>query len=321
MAELSKSDGPIIQVKDLAKQFGEQSIIHQLNLIIPRGLIFGFIGPSGCGKTTTIRLLTGVYKPSGGEVHVLGKIPSNFTPHDREKIGYMPQHFALYPDLTVWENLRFAASIYGVGSGRRARMRQLLQFIELDEHRRKPVRHISGGMQRRLVWRLPLCTGLSCYSWMSRPAGIDPVLRRKFWDYFKELRQGGTTIFVTTQYVSEANYCDLVGIMVEGNLLAVDTPAGLRRNAMGGEVVTLKIQEYFAAIHISMIDHLPFVQGKTVRAGENEVHIVVNEASTAIPALIEWCAEHHLTVNSIQTYTPPFDDVFVALIEKLAKEK
>jgi len=321
MAEQSKSDEPIIWVKDLAKQFGEQTVIRQLDLIIPRGLIFGFIGPSGCGKTTTIRLLTGVYKPSGGEAHVLGKIPSKFTPRDREKIGYMPQHFALYPDLTVWENLRFAASIYGVGSGRRARMRQLLQFIELDEHRRKLVRHISAGMQRRVSLAATLVHRPELLFLDEPTAGIDPVLRRKFWDYFEELRHGGTTIFVTTQYVSEASYCDLVGIMVEGNLLAVDTPDGLRRRAMGGEVVTLKTQEYFAAIHISMIDQLPIVQAKTVRAGENEVHIVVNEASTAIPALIEWCAEHHLTVDSIQGYTPPFDDVFVALIEKLSKEK
>lgn len=151
-------------------------------------------------------------------------------------------------------------------------------------------------------------------------AGVDPVLRRKFWDYFEELRQDGTTLFITTQYVSEAVYCDLVGIMVEGNLLIVDTPEGLRRSALGGEVVILRTQDYFAAAHIAMINKLPFVRAKTERTGENEVRIVVDEASTAIPALMQWCAEVNLPVDSIQAYLSPFDDVFVALIRKFSKD-
>jgi ABC-2 type transport system ATP-binding protein len=145
-------------------------------------------------------------------------------------------------------------------------------------------------------------------------------LRRKFWDYFEELRQEGSTLFVTTQYVSEAAYCDLVGIMIEGNLLAVDTPEGLRRRAMGGEVVVMKTQDYLATTHMAMIDQLPFVKGKTTRTEENEVHIVVDDAGTAIPELMEWCADHRLEVDSIQAYQVPFDDVFVALIEKLSKD-
>ena len=320
MSERSNLDSPIIWGKDLTKDIGEQSIIQELNLNIPRGLIFGFIGPSGCGKTTTIRLLTGVYRPSSGEVRVIGKRPMNFTPRDRERIGYMPQNFTLYPDLTVWENLRFAASIYGVGSGRGERIRKLLQFTELYEDRRKLARRISGGMQRRLSLAATLIHRPELLFLDEPTAGDDPVLRRKFWDYFEELRQEGTTLFVTTQYVSEAIYCDLVGIMIEGNLLIVDTPEALRRSALGGEVVILKTQEYLATTYIAMIDQLPFVQAKTERTGENEVSIVVDEASTAMPALVEWCAEHNLSVDSIQAYLAPFDDVFVALIKKLSKD-
>jgi len=320
MAKPTKIDGPIIWGRDITKEIGEHSIIQQLNLDIPRGLIFGFIGPSGCGKTTTIRLLTGVYRPSSGEMRVIGKHPMNFTPHDREKIGYMPQNFTLYPDLTVWENLSFAASIYGVGSGRGARIRQLLDFTELHEDRRKLARQISGGMQRRLSLAATLVHRPELLFLDEPTAGVDPVLRRKFWDYFEELRHEGVTLFVTTQYVSEAAYCDLVGIMVEGNLLAVDTPEGLRRSALGGEVVILKTQEYLADTYIAMIDQLPFVRAKTSRNSENEVSIVVDEASTAMPALVEWCAEHNLSVDSIQAYLAPFDDVFVALIKKLSKD-
>lgn len=320
MEKPTKLRDTIIWGRDLAKEINGQSIVRGVNFDIRRGLIFGFIGPSGCGKTTTIRLLTGIYKPSNGEVRVMGKRPTDFTLHDRQKIGYMPQHFALYPDLTVWENLNFAASIYGVGFGRGARLRQLLQFTELDEHRRKLVRQISGGMQRRLSLATTLVHRPDLLFLDEPTAGVDPILRRKFWDYFEELRQGGTTLFITTQYVSEAIYCDLVGIMVQGNLLAVDTPEGLRRNALGGEVVNLKTQEYLVAPYIAKIDDLPFVRAKTKRTGENEVQVIVDEASTAIPLLVEWCAERHLSVDSVHAYLSPFDDVFVALINKLSKE-
>src|SRR5512145_2419456 len=115
----------IITAKDLTKQFGDELAVNQASFEIPRGSIFGFIGPSGCGKTTTVRLLTGIYKPSGGEAIVLDRAPDKFSQVERENIGYMPQNFVLYPDLTVWENLNFAASIYGLGLKRRKRLNKL----------------------------------------------------------------------------------------------------------------------------------------------------------------------------------------------------
>lgn len=319
MAESTELEEPIIWGRDLAKDFGAEPVVRKVNFDIPRGQIFGFIGPSGSGKTTTIRMLTGIYKPSSGEVRVIGKQPTRFTPHDREKIGYMPQHFAFYPDLTISENMNFAASIYGVGLTRMRRLKELLQFTELYDDRRKLVRHISGGMQRRLSLAATLIHKPQLLFLDEPTTGVDPVLRQKFWGYFEELRNNGATLFVTTQYVSEAAYCDLVGVMVEGNLLSVDTPEGLRRNALGGEVVILKIQDYFTAPHLTMIDKLPFVKSrKLVR--ENELNIVVDEASTAIPPLMEWCSENQLPVDSIQPFQVPFDDVFVALIKKHTQE-
>ncbi|HEX9090851.1 MAG TPA: ABC transporter ATP-binding protein, partial [Anaerolineales bacterium] len=139
-----------VQVEELTKQFGDEVVVDHVSFEVAPGSIFGFIGPSGSGKTTTLRMLTGIYHPTHGKVKVLGHAPGHFTRHDREMIGYMPQHFVLYPDLTVWENLNFAASIYGVGFRRNKQMRRLLEFVELLDHRHKRVRYISGGQQRRL---------------------------------------------------------------------------------------------------------------------------------------------------------------------------
>lgn len=313
----SKTNGkPVIWTKGMTKIFGEQTAVDNVSFEIPRGSIFGFIGPSGCGKTTTIRLLTGIYKPTGGEVSVFDRNPVNFTRGDREKIGYMPQSFVLYPDLSVWENLNFAASIYGVGIMRNKRMNQLLDFVELSEHKHKVVRNISGGMKRRLSLATTLVHRPELLFLDEPTGGIDPVLRRKFWDYFKELQEAGSTLFVTTQYVSEAAYCDLVGIMAEGRLLFLDTPVGLRRRSMGGDAVDMRVAERIDYSHVQKLRSLPFVKPKIERIGDNEARIIVEDASTALPALMEWAKDNQLTVESIQEYQPPYDDVFVSLIQR-----
>lgn len=305
----------IIWTSVLTKQFGDQYAVQDVSLDVPRGSIFGFIGPSGCGKTTTVRLLTGIYKPTAGEARVLGKVPLDFKRSDREKIGYMPQHFVLYPDLTVWENLNFAASIYGVGLLRGRRMSQLLHFVELSDDKHKLVRNISGGMQRRLSLAATLVHKPELLFLDEPTGGIDPVLRRKFWDYFHNLKENGTTLFVTTQYVSESAYCDLIGVMNEGKLLFVDSPKGLRRRALGGEVVEMKTAERIDYPHVQSLRSLPFVKSRIERLGDTEARIIVDDASTAIPALMEWSNQNGLTIESVQEYLPPFDDVFVKIIQ------
>lgn len=148
------SDSPqkeeIIVANGLTKRFGETIAVDELVLSIPRGTIFGFIGPSGCGKTTTVRLFTGYYRPTSGEVTVFGVKPAAFSMDHRERIGYMNQQFIFYPNLSVWENLSFSASIYGVKILRKKQLNQVLAFVELDSHKNKLARNLSGGMKRRL---------------------------------------------------------------------------------------------------------------------------------------------------------------------------
>jgi ABC-2 type transport system ATP-binding protein len=283
---------------------------------VPRGSIFGFVGPSGSGKTSTIRVLTGVHRPSSGSVKVLGQHPSAFSQDMRARLGYMPQLFVLYPELTVWENLNFSASLYGMPLRRHDRMHEVLEFVELEGHRRKLARDISGGMQRRLSLAATLIHEPELLFLDEPTAGIDPVLRRKFWDRFRELRDSGRTLFVTTQYVSEANYCDLVGVLREGRLLMVDTPDGLRNRAYGGDIVNLVAAQRIPYEQRQALGELPYVKRTLRRVSDRHLRLIVDEAATAVMHLVDWCEEHGIEVESIEEYQPPFDDVFVALVSE-----
>jgi ABC-2 type transport system ATP-binding protein len=306
----------VIQAKGLSKKFGDEVAVEDLNFEIPQGKIFGFIGPSGCGKTTTVRLLTGIYEPTAGEATVLGKSPRAFGQGTQARIGYMPQLFVLYNDLSVWENINFAASLYGVSLRRHKRLNQVLEFVELGDHKRKLARDISGGMQRRLSLAATLVHNPDLLFLDEPTSGIDPILRRKLWDHFKTLQTEGRTLFVTTQYVGEAAYCDYVGVMAAGRLLMVETPEGLRRRAFGGEVVDLKTNEPMNFYQIQALREQPPVQAEIIRMNPNKVRIIVDEASTAMPLILHWCQDQGLKVESIEEYLPPFDDVFVELVKE-----
>lgn len=306
-----------IAARVLTKQFGDETAVCDLSFDIPQGSIFGFIGPSGCGKTTTVRLLTGVYQPTSGQAIVLGSDPQKYDSRTRARIGYMPQLFVLYPDLSVWENINFAASLYGMRlAGRRKRIQQLLEFVELDGHQRKLARNISGGMQRRLALASALIHNPELIFMDEPTAGIDPVLRTKFWDQFRQLKEQGRTLFVTTQYVGEAAYCDYVGVMAEGRLLMVETPAGLRKRAFGGDVIDIQADRFIDYRTIQEISALPYVKGQPTNAGENTIRIIVDEASTALPQIVEWFGSKNLDIESAREFIPPFDDVFVSLIQR-----
>jgi ABC-2 type transport system ATP-binding protein len=311
-----KIEDRIISTRDLEKKFGEETAVTGVSFSVPEGAIFGFIGPSGSGKTTTVRLLVGIYSPTSGDIEVLGEHPKDFTQGLRARIGYMPQLFVLYPNLTVWENLNFAASIYGMNLGRKSRLNQVLDFVELTEHKNKLARDTSGGMQRRLSLASTLVHRPDLIFLDEPTAGIDPVLRRKFWEHFKQLQSDGRTLFITTQYVNEASYCDLVGVMANGKLLVVDTPEGLRHRAFGGEMVDMRTAEALDYRYEYMLDELPFVRGPIVRTGPKSLRITVDDTATAIPDLMEWSRNQNISVEALEEYQPPFDDVFVELVQR-----
>jgi ABC-2 type transport system ATP-binding protein len=306
----------IIKTRELTKVFAGEVAVNAIDLEVPEGAIFGFIGPSGSGKTTTVRLLMGLYEPDHGEVSVLGARPAQFTRRDRERIGYLPQLFVLYPDLTVWENMNFAASLYGVSFWRTKQLNAMLDLVELKEDKHKLVRNISGGMQRRLSLAATLVHNPDLLFLDEPTAGIDPILRKKFWDYFKQLQLKGHTLFVTTQYVGEAVYCDFVGVMSEGHLLSVNTPEGLRREAYGGDIIKLGSTDRIDYNFREEIRKLPELKSEIINATDYELQLLVPDAATATPYLVEYFRDRRKEVNLVEQYLPSFDDVFVKLIEK-----
>ncbi len=292
--------------------------VFDLSFDLPAGSILGMIGPSGCGKTTTIRLLNGVYRPTAGTVRVFDKAPSEFNASDKARIGYIPQHFVLYPTLTVEENMQFLGRIYGMSSRERtAKIAPLLEFVELADARKRLARKLSGGMQRRLMLAGALLHEPDLLIADEPTAGIDPILRARIWENFRALRDQGKTLLVTTQYVGEAAYCDQVAVMRNGRLITVDTPRGLQRRALGGEVIHLTVEDGRAAATSRFLAGLPQIIRVEPAPGEpNGILVLVEEAGRELPNLLTQLREGaSLAPKTAEPYLPPFDEVFVRLIQ------
>jgi ABC-2 type transport system ATP-binding protein len=311
---------PIVVALAVSKFYGEQGAVVDLDLEVPAKGIFGFVGPSGSGKTTTIRLLTGITKPTSGEVRVFGHPPASFSPAERARIGYLPQLPVLFPTMSLIENLNFVASIYGMPLRRSAELRAVLDLVELWDDRRKRLRDASGGMQRRLALAAALVHGPELLFLDEPTAGIDPVLRRKLWDRFHELRDDGQSLFITTQYVGEAEHCDLVGVVNHGSLIAVDTPIGLRRRAFGGDLLEVRTQQVPTEAVLAELRDLPEVLGMLPKkADERFIELVVKRADRAIPRVTECLDRHGVVAETLREEQPSFDDVFVRLMEDDAR--
>ncbi|MFL5805282.1 MAG: ABC transporter ATP-binding protein [Roseiflexaceae bacterium] len=309
----------MIDAQGVTRAFTDDAGVFDLTFEVPTDTIFGLIGPSGSGKTTTVRLMTGLYKPDRGSMRVLGSEPAKFSTRTRERIGYMPQQFVLYPNLTVWENLNFVASLYGLGYfKRRRRLTYVLDLVELGDVRRRLGSQLSGGMQRRLELACALVHDPLLLFADEPTAGIDPVLRGKLWEHFRELRDEGRTLFVTTQYVGEAAYCDLVGVMREGRLLHVDTPDGLRRTALGGEVIKLVVPPAYALDTQQQLQRHPAISDvRRSRSQPGMLYVYTEDAGSTLPLIFELFKDHpNITIEQAQEYQPPFDDIFIRLMEQ-----
>ena len=219
-----------ITAKQLTKRFGDFTAVDAISFEVSKGEIFGFLGANGAGKTTAMRMLCGLSKPSSGEATVAGFEVNTQPEHIKRNIGYMSQKFSLYDDLTVFENIRFYAGIYGLSDKViKERSDKLLQELQLQTERDKLVKSLPLGWKQKLAFSIAIIHDPAIVFLDEPTGGVDPLTRREFWEMMYASAAQGTTIFVTTHYMDEAEYCNRVSIMVDGKIAALDTPANLRK--------------------------------------------------------------------------------------------
>jgi ABC-2 type transport system ATP-binding protein len=223
---------PAVVVENLVKRFGDFAAVDGISLQVGRGEIFGFLGPNGAGKSTAIRILCGLLRPTAGRATVGGFDVAAQPEEVRQRIGYMSQKFSLYDDLTVEENLDFYGGIYGVPEERRReREDYVLRLAGLEDRRRALTGQLAGGWKQRLALGCAILHEPPILFLDEPTSGVDPLARRDFWDLIYELSEKGRTVFVTTHYMDEAEYCHRLALMYKGRIIAMDTPAALMRRA------------------------------------------------------------------------------------------
>ena len=306
----------VIEATGVTKTFGDQVALDGIDLTVPEGSIVGLIGPSGCGKSTLVRVLTGIIRPTAGQVSVFGHDPSSTTAKQRARFGYMPQMPVLFPNLTLWANLNFMASVYGIRlRHRRRHLMQLLDLVDLTEHRHKRLSDASGGMQRRLALAATLVHEPELLFLDEPTAGVDPILRERFWTHFRALRDAGKTIVVPTQYVGEAVSCDVVAVMAHGRLLTVQPPEELQHVAYEGVPLGVTLQHgWLAGTEIARLEALDYVQ--SVRRTEDGLVVVVADAERDGQRLDAHFASSGVAVGEVVPVEPSFDEIFVEIVEK-----
>ncbi|MDI7277053.1 MAG: ABC transporter ATP-binding protein [Anaerolineae bacterium] len=311
---------PVILLDSVTRRFGHTTAVQSLSLSVDPGQLIGFIGPSGSGKTTTVRMLCGILAPTEGSIRVFGKDPARFSCTDRARVGYLPQHFLLYPNLSVVANVKFVAGLYGLGfRRRRQRMREVLEMVELWPDRGKQAAELSGGMQRRLALAATLLHDPELLFLDEPTVGQDPILRRKIWEWLRALERQGRTLFVTTHYVGDAEMCSKVALMDLGRLIAFDTPLRLRRRAFGGDLIEV-IARHDIQAFLRSLERMREVRAIEVR-GQDRLIAVVDDAGKALPDIAATLRTQGFAPDSLREALPPFEDVFERLIRQHARRE
>jgi ABC-2 type transport system ATP-binding protein len=301
-----------VRVENLTRRFGDFTAVDSVSFAVSQGEIFGFLGPNGAGKTTTIKMLTALLRPTSGHASVAGYDVVSEPGAIKHRIGYMSQLFSLYGDLTVVENITLFAGLYGV-TGERLRERRawVLQMADLDSHQDQLTATLPLGWKQRLALGCALIHEPSILFLDEPTSGVDPIARRSFWDLIDSIATRGTTVFVSTHYLEEAEYCHRLALMNRGRVIALATPQELRARMIDPilEIATPDppravevLQEVPGVIEASMYGRL--------------VHAVVDDLATAQRALPAALTQHGLGCEGVSSVTPSLEDVFVALVRQ-----
>ncbi len=306
-----------VAVSDLTRRFKRFTAVDRVSFQVAGGEIFGFLGPNGAGKSTTIRMLCGLLRPSAGRATVAGFDVATQAEALKHHIGYMSQKFSLYDDLTVTENIDFYGGIYGL-RGRRLEARRdwALVTAGLDGRRDSLTRILGGGLKQRLALACAVLHQPPILFLDEPTSGVDPLSRRRFWGLINAMAEGGVTVFVTTHYMQEAEYCDRVAMIYRGRLIALGTPAQLKAQSIAGQIVDVRCHRPQAAR--KAVAALPEVREVSLFGAG--LHVVTDDAAAAAAAIEGALRAQGIAAERIETVPPGMEDVFVALIEAHDRE-
>ncbi len=299
-----------VKVENLTRAFGEFVAVDNISLKVEKGEVFGFLGPNGAGKSTTIRMLCGLLMPTSGHGTVGGYDVVKEPEKIKKTIGYMSQKFSLYEDLSVEENLAFFSGIYSVPKEmREARSEWALEMAGLKDRRKAVTKTLPAGFKQRLALGCAILHEPPILFLDEPTSGVDPVSRRNFWNLIYEMSHAGTTVFVTTHYMDEAEYCDRLALIYRGKIIAEGTPAELKREHMRKDVLEIEADR--------IVDALEALSRKGFDAAifGSMLHATVDGSDAAIPIIQRTLAASGIAHGRIEKIVPSLEDVFVTLIE------
>lgn len=300
-----------VEVTDLTRKFGDFVAVDRISLSVETGQVFGFLGPNGAGKSTTIRMLCGLLLPSSGAGRVAGFDIMTESETIKRHIGYMSQKFSLYDDLSVEENIDFFSGIYNVPRAKRTERKDwVLDMAGLTDKRDNLTRSLAGGWKQRLALGCAVLHEPPILFLDEPTSGVDPLSRRQFWDLIAQMAHGGTTVFVTTHYMEEAEYCDELALISRGKMIAKGTPAELKA-IIPEDILEIRVEQPFEALE--QLEESGLV--KDVALFGDTLHAVVEDADASIVAVGDFLAEHGLASAGIVQVRPSMEDVFVSLVE------
>lgn len=307
-----------IEVNNLTKVFGKFIAVDNINFNVKQGEIFGFLGANGAGKSTTIRMLIGILEPTTGDALVSGYSIKNQPDLVKKNIGYMSQKFSLYNDLTVVENIRFFAGIYGLdGKKYEERKRWVLKVANLENMENVITGSLPGGIKQRLALGTAVIHEPKIVFLDEPTSGVDPISRRNFWDLINELSEGGTTVLVTTHYLDEAEFCNDIILINAGKLIAQGNAKALKMNYIKNPILEIESERVVDSLEI--LEKEKWV-GETSIFG-NYIHVILNDSTinkSNITNLLQ--DQHGIAVKRVEKIIPTLEDVFIHLIEKDSKK-
>ncbi|HSF82581.1 MAG TPA: ABC transporter ATP-binding protein [Anaerolineales bacterium] len=304
---------PVIATHALSRDFKKVRAVDSLDLSVQAGELFGLVGPDGAGKTTTLRLLAGLLDISQGEATILGYDLKSQPEAIKRNLGYMAQQFSLYAELSVLENLAFFAEIYHVErSERLKRTERLLEFAGLEEFKHRRAAQLSGGMQKKLALACTLIHQPSLLLLDEPTTGVDPISRREFWNILTELHLQGTTIFVSTPYMDEADRCSQVGLMYAGRLVVCDTPQNIRAG-LEGEIIEIRAQDWRTARQV--LEALPGV--RQVQVYGEALNLLVDSGEKRLAEISKALKKAGIKYQQMRVAPARMEEAFISLIKEM----